>query len=212
MQLSGHREAVAYLEQRGLHEPEVIEHMRIGDAPFRCLRAWMNQSGYPFPVLRQAGLVDATGCDAFSHRIVFPLEGNLYGRSILDSVAPHRFLPDGEGVAESMRTAIVNTATSANALHQIVNLVRKPATSGGRAIPEWPAFRQPSTLVNPGLETIGEVYLGRLNPRRSLAFSLRESADPQSRFAFMRSRRVESNCVANPHSGFKHEFREAVGT
>ena len=91
MQLSRHREAVSYLEQRGLHEPEVIEHMRIGYAPGRCLRAWLNQLGYPFPVLRQAGLVDATGCDAYSHRIVFPLEGNLYGRSILDSVAPHRF-------------------------------------------------------------------------------------------------------------------------
>ena len=97
MQLSRHREAVAYLEQRGLHEPEVIEHMRIGYAPGRCLRAWLNQLGYPFPVLRQAGLVDATGCDAYSRRIVFPLEGNLYGRSILDSVAPHRFLPAGKG-------------------------------------------------------------------------------------------------------------------
>jgi DNA primase len=97
MQLSRHREAVAYLEQRGLHEPEVIEHMRIGYAPGRCLRAWLNQLGYPLPALRQAGLVDTGGCDAYSHRIVFPLEGNLYGRSILDSVAPHRFLPAGKG-------------------------------------------------------------------------------------------------------------------
>jgi DNA primase len=97
MQLSRHREAVAYLEQRGLHEPELIEHMRIGYAPGRCLRTWLNQLGYPFPVLRQAGLVDANGCDAYIHRIVFPLEGNLYGRSILDSVAPHRFLPAGKG-------------------------------------------------------------------------------------------------------------------
>src|SRR5690348_11930968 len=46
--------------------------------------------------------------------------------------------PDSEGVAQSMRTAIVNTATSANALHQIVYLVRKPVTSRRRAIPEWP--------------------------------------------------------------------------
>jgi DNA primase len=97
MQLSRHREAVAYLEQRGLYAPGLIEHMRIGYAPGRCLRAWLNQLGYPFPVLRQAGLVDATGCDTYSHRIVFPLEGNLYGRSILDSVAPHRFLPAGKG-------------------------------------------------------------------------------------------------------------------
>ena len=97
MQLSRHREAVAYLEQRGLHEPEVIEHMRIGYAPGRCLRAWLNQLGYPLSTLRQAGLVDTSGCDAYSRRIVFPLEGNLYGRSILDSLAPHRFLPAGKG-------------------------------------------------------------------------------------------------------------------
>ena len=97
MQLSRHREAVAYLEQRGLHEPEVIEHMRIGYAPGRCLRAWLNQLGYPTAALRQAGLVDTSGCDAYSRRIVFPLEGNLYGRSILDSVTPHRFLPAGKG-------------------------------------------------------------------------------------------------------------------
>src|SRR5580704_7067794 len=62
MQLSRHREAVAYLKQRGLHEPEVIEHMRIGYAPGRCLRAWLNQLGYPTSTLRQAGLVDTSGC------------------------------------------------------------------------------------------------------------------------------------------------------
>ncbi len=107
-----------------------------------------------------------------------------------------------------MRTAIVNIATAANALHQIVYLVRKPVTSGGRAIPEWPVFRQPLTLVNPGLETVAEVYLCRLNSRCSLAFPLRESVDPESRFTFVRSRRVESNCVTNPHSGLKHEFEK----
>ena len=97
MQLSRHREAVAYLEQRGLYAPELIEHMRIGYAPGRCLRAWLNQLGFPLPAVRQAGLVDANGCDAYIHRIVFPLEGNLYGRSIQDSAPPHRFLPGGKG-------------------------------------------------------------------------------------------------------------------
>src|ERR1700692_3025409 len=107
-----------------------------------------------------------------------------------------------------MRTAIGNTAPSANALHQIVYLVRKPVTSGRRAIPEWPACRQPLTLVNPSLETVGEVYLCRLNSRCSLAFSLPESVDPQSRFTLVRSRRVESNCVANPDSGLEHEVEK----
>jgi DNA primase len=96
MQLHRHAEAVAYLHQRGLRSPEIIEHMQIGYAPGRCLRAWLTQSGYPLSVLRQAGLVNAADCDTFSHRIVFPLEGNLYGRSI-GNAAPHRFLPGGKG-------------------------------------------------------------------------------------------------------------------
>jgi DNA primase len=31
------------------------------------------------------------------HRIVFPVEGNLYGRSISTSAPPHRLLPGGKG-------------------------------------------------------------------------------------------------------------------
>ena len=96
MQLSRHREAVSYLQQRGLHEPQVIEHMRIGYAPGRCLRAWLGQLGYAIPTLRQAGLANGDGCDTYARRIVFPLEGNLYGRSIGDA-APHRFLPGSKG-------------------------------------------------------------------------------------------------------------------
>jgi DNA primase len=96
MQLFRHREAVSYLQQRGLHAPEIIEHMRIGYAPGRCLRVWLNQLGYAFPALHQAGLVSADGYDTYARRVVFPLEGNLYGRSIGDS-APHRFLPGTKG-------------------------------------------------------------------------------------------------------------------
>jgi DNA primase len=96
MQLHRHPEAVAYLLQRGLHSPELIEHMRIGYAPGGCLRGWLVQLDYPLADLRQAGLVNATDYDTFSHRIVFPLEGNLYGRSI-GNAAPHRFLPGDRG-------------------------------------------------------------------------------------------------------------------
>ena len=53
--------------------------------------------GYPLPALRQAGLVTAAGYDTYAHRIVFPLEGNLYGRSISASAPPHRFLPGAKG-------------------------------------------------------------------------------------------------------------------
>ncbi len=97
MQLHRHGEAVAYLQQRGVRSPEVIEHMRIGYAPGGCLRGWLTQLGYPLPTLRQAGLVTGVGYDAYVRRIVFPLEGNLYGRSLSDSAPPHRFLPGTKG-------------------------------------------------------------------------------------------------------------------
>ena len=97
MQLHRHGEAVAYLHQRGVRSPEVIEHMRIGYAPGGCLRGWLTQLGYPLPTLRQAGLVTGVGYDAYVRRIVFPLEGNLYGRSLSDSAPPHRFLPGTKG-------------------------------------------------------------------------------------------------------------------
>jgi DNA primase len=93
MQLHRHGEAVAYLHHRGLCAPELIEHMRIGYAPGGCLRGWLTRLGYPLPALRQAGLVSTVGFDTYIHRIVFPLEGNLYGRSLSTSAPPHRFLP-----------------------------------------------------------------------------------------------------------------------
>ena len=97
MQLHRHGEAVAYLHQRGIRSPELIEHMRIGYAPGGCLRGWLMELGYPLAALRQAGLVTAVGYDAYMRRIVFPLEGNLYGRSISASAPPHRFLPGAKG-------------------------------------------------------------------------------------------------------------------
>jgi DNA primase len=97
IQLHRHGEAVAYLHQRGVRSPELIEHMRIGYAPGGCLRAWLTQFGYPLSALRQAGLVSALGYDTYTHRIVFPLQGNLYGRSISASAPPHRFLSGTKG-------------------------------------------------------------------------------------------------------------------
>lgn len=97
MQLHRHSEAVAYLYQRGVRSPELIEHMRIGYAPGGCLRGWLTQFGHQSSALRQAGLVTATGYDAYVRRIVFPLEDNLYGRSLSASAPPHRFLPGSKG-------------------------------------------------------------------------------------------------------------------
>jgi DNA primase len=97
MQLHRHAEAVTYLQQRGFRSPELIEHMQIGYAPGGCLRGWLTQLGYPLSALRQAGLVTSVGYDSYVHRIVFPLEVNLYGRSISASAPPHRFLPGAKG-------------------------------------------------------------------------------------------------------------------
>jgi len=97
MQLQRHSEAVAYLYERGVRSPEVIEHMRIGYAPGGCLRAWLTELGYTVQVLRQAGLVTAAGYDTYRRRVVFPLEGNLYGRSLSAAAPSHRFLPGAKG-------------------------------------------------------------------------------------------------------------------
>jgi DNA primase len=97
MQLHRHGEAVAYLYQRGVRSPEVIEHMRIGYAPGGCLRGWLTQLGYPLQSLQQAGLVTGAGYDAYVHRIVFPLDANLYGRSLSTTAPSHRFLPGAKG-------------------------------------------------------------------------------------------------------------------
>src|SRR5713101_2670481 len=45
----------------------------------------------------QAGLVTASGYDTYRHRVVFPLEENLYGRSLSTAAPPHRFLPGVKG-------------------------------------------------------------------------------------------------------------------
>jgi len=95
-QLHRHSEAATYLYERGLHEPELIEDLGIGYAPGRCLRSWLMSLGYPLSYLHQAGVVTPEGFDTFAHRIVFPLECNLYGRSI-GQAAPHKFLPGGKG-------------------------------------------------------------------------------------------------------------------
>ena len=60
------------------------------------LRRWLTTLGYSWNELQQVGLVNHSGMDTFSHRVVFPLETNLYGRSIVHAAA-HRFLPGGKG-------------------------------------------------------------------------------------------------------------------
>jgi DNA primase len=100
-QLDHYPEALEYLHQRGLHDPSLIRELRIGYAPGGVLRHHFTTQGYSFSVLREVGLINAQGTDAFYQRIVFPLcQGehivNLYGRSIGAAFA-HRFLPGSKG-------------------------------------------------------------------------------------------------------------------
>jgi len=97
MHLHRHSEAVTYLCQRGIRSLELLQHMRIGYAPGGCLRGWLTQLGHSLPALRQAGLVTGAGYDAYVHRIVFPLEGNLYGCSLSATALSHRFLSGVKG-------------------------------------------------------------------------------------------------------------------
>jgi DNA primase len=84
MQLGRRNEAIAYLHQRGIRSPEVIEHMRIGYAPGGCLRGWLTQLGYSQQALREAGLVTSAGYDAYIHRIDLPAR---FPQSSLESYA-----------------------------------------------------------------------------------------------------------------------------
>src|SRR5258708_3851995 len=96
IQLHRHPEAAHYLQRRGIQQPQIVEELAIGYAPGRCLRPWLMTLGYSLSYLQQVGLVNAAGYDTFSQRLVFPLEANLYGRSIVNAAA-HRFLPGAKG-------------------------------------------------------------------------------------------------------------------
>ena len=100
-QLDHSPEATCYLQQRGVHDPALIQELGIGYAPGGTLRRYLTAQGYSFDVLRRLGLINAHGADALYQRIVFPLRQdehivNLYGRSIGSAFA-HRFLPGGKG-------------------------------------------------------------------------------------------------------------------
>jgi DNA primase catalytic core len=100
-QLPRHPQALRYLEQRGVHEPVLIEELRIGYAPGGNLRRHLTNQGYSLESLQRDGLVNLQGCDTFYRRLVLPCRQdrqvvNLYGRSI-GAAFPHRFLPGPKG-------------------------------------------------------------------------------------------------------------------
>lgn len=89
--------ARSYLQQRGIHAAEVIARMQIGYAPGGCLRAHLESRGYARQEIRDSGLLDARGRDRYYRCLTFPLDANLYGRSIDGGAPRHRFLPFGKG-------------------------------------------------------------------------------------------------------------------
>ena len=100
-QLHRHPEAMRYLDQRGLHDPTLIEEMGIGYASGGNLRRHLAALGYSFDRLLDSGLISSQGRDAFCHRVIFPCRQhgqivNLYGRSI-GAAFPHRLLPRSKG-------------------------------------------------------------------------------------------------------------------
>jgi DNA primase len=110
-QLHRHPEAIRYLEQRGWHDPALIEEMGIGYAPGGNLRRHLAALGYSSDLLLESSLISSQGRDAFCRRVIFPCREhgqvvNLYGRAIGEAF-PHRLLPRSKGglfAWESVRT------------------------------------------------------------------------------------------------------------
>src|SRR5258708_310637 len=101
MQLHRHSEAVEYLQNRGLQNPDLIEELGLGYAPGGNLLRHLAGLGYSFDLLWRTGLINAQGRDAFCRRVIFPCYQqdrviNLYGRSI-GAAFPHRLLPRPKG-------------------------------------------------------------------------------------------------------------------
>lgn len=101
LQLHRHREAVQYLEQRGLRDPSLLEQLGIGYAPGGNLRHHLMALGFAFDRVLATGLINPQGRDAFCRRVIFPCRQqdqivNFYGRSIGAAFA-HRLLPRTKG-------------------------------------------------------------------------------------------------------------------
>jgi DNA primase len=101
-QLQRHQEAIDYLHERGLQDPDIFRQLGVGYAPGGSLRAYLlTVCGHRFHQLVTLGLVNQQGRDSLFRRIIFPCvdQGrivNLYGRSI-GPPPPHRFLPGAKG-------------------------------------------------------------------------------------------------------------------
>jgi DNA primase len=100
-ELQRHSEALAYLDRRGVRDPDLMQRLGLGFAPGGNVRRHLTAVGYPLELLLKVGLVDRHGRDTFYRRVIFPCGDanrvvNLYGRSIGTRPA-HRFLARPKG-------------------------------------------------------------------------------------------------------------------
>jgi DNA primase catalytic core len=100
-------EALAYLQQRGLDDPELINHFKLGYANrtlgLRLPKANRKTGGEMREQLKRIGLYRETGREHFNGSIVFPvidangIIGEVYGRKLLDNLRKgtpkHTYLP-----------------------------------------------------------------------------------------------------------------------
>jgi len=101
LELRRYPEGIAYVAQRGVHDPHLIEELGIGYARGGNLRPHLQNLGYSLERVLEMGLIGPQGPDAFCRRVIFPCRHqdrivNLYGRSI-GSAFPHRLLPRSKG-------------------------------------------------------------------------------------------------------------------
>jgi DNA primase len=98
-QLAYSLEAQLYLRSRGIEDPEIVETMGIGYAPGGCLRAYLNDLGYPRAAMAAGGLIDAQGRDRLWRAIVFPIAetASMDGRHTDPADGRHRFLARPKG-------------------------------------------------------------------------------------------------------------------
>ena len=94
-------EAIVYLQNRGLQDPDLVEELGLGYAPGGNLRRHLADFGYCPDLLLRTGLINHQGRDTFCRRVIFPCRRqgrviNVYGRSI-GAAFPHRLLPRSKG-------------------------------------------------------------------------------------------------------------------
>ncbi len=120
VQLLRHLEAIAYLAHRGVRQPDVVEQMRIGYAPSRCLRAWLMRLCYSLRDLQQAGSVNSPRFEAFL--------ASLYA----DADARERFITDPRG--EAARAGVDAAQIEALAAMDFTGLA-SPRGASTRSVP-----------------------------------------------------------------------------